>query len=274
MCGVIACCYVGSLYIWKNDKSEASTHPNVMKKRFVSVTGASVVAPLIAYPFIQRELLENHSILEIFGVRTEGLFLAIIVPLLLTSILFLGPLAVEYSTGVLKVYAEPSFWLATLKQLIGIRNYIVAPITEELVFRACIISLIGSCLSTSGIVIVCPLFFGAAHLHHAIEQIRLGVPVRRAILISAFQFIYTSIFGAYSAYLFLRTGHLIAPVLVHSFCNHMGFPDFASVVHFQQPKKAVIIGAYVVGLITWFYCLQPLTTPSLYSNSLPWVESS
>ena len=40
------------------------------------------------------------------------------------------------------------------------------------------------------------------------------------------QLTYTSLFGAYSSYLFLRTGFLIGPLLAHVFCNAMGLPDF------------------------------------------------
>lgn len=40
------------------------------------------------------------------------------------------------------------------------------------------------------------------------------------------QFLYTSIFGWYAAWLFVRSGHLAAPVAVHAACNALGFPDF------------------------------------------------
>ena len=43
---------------------------------------------------------------------------------------------------------------------------------------------------------------------------------------SLFQSTYTTIFGMYSAFLFVRTGHIAAPVVAHGFCNFMGFPDF------------------------------------------------
>ena len=42
----------------------------------------------------------------------------------------------------------------------------------------------------------------------------------------SFQSTYTTIFGMYSAFLFVRTGHIAAPVVAHGFCNFMGFPDF------------------------------------------------
>ena len=46
---------------------------------------------------------------------------------------------------------------------------------------------------------------------------------------SLFQFAYTTIFGMYSAFLFIKTGHFAAPFIVHAYCNFMGFPDFMEV---------------------------------------------
>ena len=45
-------------------------------------------------------------------------------------------------------------------------------------------------------------------------------------VLNHFQSTYTTIFGMYSAFLFIRTGHIAAPVVAHGFCNFMGFPDF------------------------------------------------
>ena len=44
-----------------------------------------------------------------------------------------------------------------------------------------------------------------------------------------FQFAYTTVFGMYSAFLFIKTGHFAAPFIVHAYCNFMGFPDFMEV---------------------------------------------
>jgi len=148
----------------------------------------------------------------------------------------------------------------------------VAPITEEFTFRACMLALMMHCTKPTTAIIICPLFFGAAHLHHCIEQIRNGVSVKVAILMSCFQFTYTSIFGAYSAYLFLRTGHLIAPVLVHSFCNHMGFPDFGSLKEMPEFQRRICVGFFLFGLIMWAFLVEHLTEPGLYSNDLPWSD--
>lgn len=43
-------------------------------------------------------------------------------------------------------------------------------------------------------------------------------------LISCFQLLYTSLFGFFAAFVFLRTGNLFAAIAAHTFCNFMGLP--------------------------------------------------
>lgn len=49
-------------------------------------------------------------------------------------------------------------------------------------------------------------------------------PLPPALLRSLFQFSYTTVFGWYAAFVYLRTGSLIAVILAHSFCNWCGLP--------------------------------------------------
>jgi prenyl protein peptidase len=50
--------------------------------------------------------------------------------------------------------------------------------------------------------------------------------VTTAVLRSVLQFTYTTLFGGYATFLFLRTGSLLNVILVHAFCNWIGFPRF------------------------------------------------
>lgn len=110
--------------------------------------------------------------------------------------------------------------------------------------------------------------FLLAHLHHMIERLRSGMEKKTAIIISFFQFFYTSIFGIYSAFLFVRTGHFIAPFIAHAFCNHMGFPDIPDLLAQKQPKKSIFLILYILGLSSWILLLPTLTDPQLFSNNL------
>lgn len=79
-------------------------------------------------------------------------------------------------------------------------------------------------------------------------------------------------FGVYSAYLFAKTGHFIAPFIVHAFCNHMGFPDIEEVLNQTETKKRLLIAFYVIGLLSWILLLPILTQPKWYSNELYWKD--
>lgn len=83
---------------------------------------------------------------------------------------------------------------------------------------------------------IAPLFFGVAHGHHAYQFIfHDKVPVARVLLSVTFQFVYTTLFGWYSAYLFIQTNSVLPPTIAHCFCNTMGFPDFGSIP--SSPRK-------------------------------------
>lgn len=117
----------------------------------------------------------------------------------------------------------------------GYRNLIIAPASEELVFRALTIPIF--LLAKTGpmrIVFLTPLVFGLAHLHHLFSFLQsrtpsgqrlppLGVWIH-GIVASIFQFTYTSLFGFFAAFVFLRTGNIWAVILAHAFCNWMGVP--------------------------------------------------
>jgi len=142
------------------------------------------------------------------------------------------------------------------------------PFTEEFAFRACMVPILLGHYSPTGAVIMSPLFFGIAHFHHMIERIRRGQDVKTAFFISSFQFAYTTVFGMYSALLFIRTGHLASCVIVHGFCNFMGFPDLIELLH-QEPKKRIVLsGLFCVGLSLFYISLRSATDPGLYNNDI------
>lgn len=47
-----------------------------------------------------------------------------------------------------------------------------------------------------------------------------------AIARALFQFTYTSLFGFFATFVFLRTGNVISITLAHTFCNWLGLPRF------------------------------------------------
>ncbi|KIK52101.1 hypothetical protein GYMLUDRAFT_233793 [Collybiopsis luxurians FD-317 M1] len=193
-------------------------------------------------------------------------------PHLLMPLLFLGPLYALYLS-----FSPRNRWRGNLTtrannllcSWIGLRNYVVAPITEEIVFRACVLSvyLLSPKLAQSraGLIFSTPLNFGVAHLHHAWDTYnrygRTPAALRRAVLESVFQMAYTTLFGAYCAFMFLRTQRSIfVPITAHVFCNIMGFPDFSGDVRMgtSEGRRGAVIGAYLLGIVGFAYSVMPM----------------
>lgn len=211
---------------------------------------------------------KSHTILEMMGIRWAGLVPAIVLPLLLTAVLFLGPLCVQVVNGEIKALAQPTYWLENVQNILWIRNHIIAPLSEEFTFRACMMPLLLHSFETTTAIWLTPLFFGLAHLHHIVERHRDGMALSVIAIVSGIQFAYTSIFGIYSAYLFARTGHFVSPLVAHAFCNHMGFPDFQELLVQPTGRKYSLMLIFVVGLIGWIWLLPVLTQPDLFANNI------
>jgi prenyl protein peptidase len=148
--------------------------------------------------------------------------------LLLCAILFVGPLFEEgIVEGHWKDWIRGRYFVETLSSWTGWRNLVAGPITEEIVFRSLLIPLhLLAKIAPKNIVFLTPLYFGIAHMHHLYE-FRLThpeVPILPAFLRTVFQFTYTSLFGFFAAFVFLRTGSVYAAIVAHSFCNWQGLP--------------------------------------------------
>lgn len=155
------------------------------------------------------------------------------------------------------------------------RNFVLAPLMEEWIFRACMLSILAAAdWSAWALTTVAPLLFGLAHIPHALEVRRTHphLPWSAAVLSSLFQAAYTTLFGAYAAFLFLRTGNFVAPFLVHAFCNVMGLPDLAWWTDPADPAaryRPVILAGFVLGVFLFAVLVSPASDPSLFAGG--WV---
>ncbi|XP_040566558.1 CAAX prenyl protease 2 [Lepeophtheirus salmonis] len=264
----LGCIYVLSLYVWRSDIKDRN-HPNIIKRRFISAFLTTLVAPWFVYAFGHVPLLEKHGLLNVLGIRFSGFIPALIIPLFLSLILFLGP----FVSLVLSIQGDfvsnfLQYLSAELRSWIWWRNHIVAPFTEEFTYRACMIPILIGYFGPKASILVSPLLFGIAHFHHMVEKINQGQDFMSAFFISGLQFSYTTVFGTFSAYLFLMTGHLVAPVVVHGFCNFMGFPDLVEFCHLEGLRRHILLGIYVLGVILFCSLIGPLTDTGLYENKI------
>ena len=83
-----------------------------------------------------------------------------------------------------------------------------------------------------------------------------------------FQLSYTTAFGWLATYLFLRTGHLLAPVLAHCACNYLGLPHFGRLTQQAGSTWGALL-AMSAGVLLFSLTLPRLTLPALFENTGP-----
>ncbi|EIW65728.1 hypothetical protein TREMEDRAFT_15682, partial [Tremella mesenterica DSM 1558] len=191
-----------------------------------------------------------------------------VIPYVLTPILFVGPIYAKWLDS--KDQPQPRRSFSQLVQetcedfdLIALRNYVVGPMTEELVFRSCIlsVSILGG-LSSSTLVFGTPLWFSLAHAHHAWESYRRNGSTRRAAIQATmgclFQIGYTTLFGWFASYSFIRTGSILPPLASHIFCNIMSIYLPTTAVERHPKRKLSIWTSYLIGIAGFAWTIRYL----------------
>lgn len=217
--------------------------PHVVKRRMLACVAVTVFAGWITVHLQKGE----ESTLEKIGLKWDRVMPSAVTAASLTAVLFAGPIAMKWP---LQYPHEIDIQV--------IRNLLVAPICEEFVFRACMVQLLKE-EGTGDVqtVLLTPLFFGAAHLHHLYELIMFHeVSLTMGLVQVAFQFFYTCIFGWYATYLFLATRSIAGSVVAHQMCNYLGFPEFWAIA--SHPRKNTIVFLLATGVPTFFYLLPRL----------------
>ncbi|XP_044450013.1 CAAX prenyl protease 2 isoform X2 [Triticum aestivum] len=192
-------------------------------RRFVCAAVSSAASVLATAALLGVwSLSDSSKALAVFGIRSDHLLEAVVVPLLLTSLVYAGSFvarlwAMSSSCGTdddgvgVSCTEKLARWMQTsLQDVMVWRNYVVAPFTEELVFRACMIPLLlcGG-FKMYNIIFLSPIFFSLAHLNHLFELHQQGCNFMRSLLIVGVQLGYTVIFGWYAAFLFIRTVRML-----------------------------------------------------------------
>ncbi|XP_072979915.1 CAAX prenyl protease 2 isoform X2 [Typha angustifolia] len=229
-------------------------------RRFVCAIVSSIASVIATSILLGLGRLEVVSqILGVFGVRGDHLLQAVVIPLLLTSLLYAGSLVFKLwllidswrgdcrvsscrrvgSYERVGIYARKCIaWISSRAcDVMAWRNYVVAPFTEELVFRA-------------------------SHLNHFLElRYWQGYDLWKAFLIVGLQLGYTVAFGWYASFLFTRTGNVMSPIVAHIFCNVMGLPVLSA-----SRTRGLATIAFAAGFVGFFWLLFPATTPDIYNN--------
>jgi len=264
----ISSMYVIGIHIF-GKKGLNRDDPRVIRSRMLGATvGSAGAVYLFRHLLTQKPTTDD--LLELLGIRRAGMLPALINSVGLTGTLFAGPILqyILQSTSNCSIEALLS---EPYGKLMAFRAYIMAPLSEELVFRACLVPILHNTFQgdSSRICTLVPLFFGVAHAHHLFEKIFiLRQDFKLSLLQTVIQMTYTTVFGALSTFLYLKTAQLPAVVAIHAMCNVIGLPDFHGIyTERSRPKKILLELTYLAGVAGFFYGCS-LIKPTHYSNTV------
>ncbi|XP_057534447.1 CAAX prenyl protease 2 [Amaranthus tricolor] len=254
-----------------------------MIRRFICAAFASLFCLFLSsFLLLPVENLKITHLLALYGIQTDHAWHALIFPVSLTSLVYAGSVVLKclllldlwngdgiedvQHNSLHDVYNKICCMMLSMASNVAAwRNLVVAPITEELVFRACMIPLLlcGG-FKAQVVIFFCPMFFSLAHLNHLLEfYIRKNYSLKKTSIAVGTQLAYTMIFGSYASFLFIRTGHLIAPLAAHVVCNFMGLPAV-----YANRKGVIVSLAFITGTVMFVRLLFPLTSPTMYQHGI------
>ncbi|KAL6451765.1 RCE1 CAAX prenyl protease 2 [Candida maltosa Xu316] len=141
------------------------------------------------------------------------------------------------------------------------RDYILGPITEELIYRGLIMMILKNNNNNNNndtLYRLSPFLFGIAHLHHGIQLYFQGHKLMEIFIVCGFQLLYTSIFGMVSLMFYHGyMNNLWACIVLHSVCNLFGIPSF----HVESKKMWVRVVYYFLiffGIVHSFIFVKTL----------------
>ncbi|KAJ1730595.1 CAAX prenyl protease [Coemansia sp. Benny D160-2] len=191
---------------------------------------------------------------------------SLVVGLVLTAVLYTGPLVLDYMDGSF-TWANVIRFAGDLRTLrIKQRDYVVGPVSEELVFRASIVPLwLAAGIPPHLCIWLSPVLFGLAHLHQGYRLLAEGThSVKQIIASTALQLAYTTVFGWFAVAVFIRTHSVAGPIAAHFFCNVQGLPDFGRVSEFQGSARYALWLAFGLGALGFALLFEPMTRPGVF----------
>ena len=133
-------------------------------------------------------------------------------------------------------FTDRTYWSTSFFDLIWLRNHIVAPLSEEITYRACMTPLLMQCFPRFVTIFIGPIFFGTgiaflpsqfcwksssyhrtqikcssftflAHFNHLLENLRAGGDLRASLMIAGkftlffiLHFVFMNLFGLFRSF--------------------------------------------------------------------------
>lgn len=233
--------YVGILYLFKLSRPSlkvSRNDENVVKIRIILVTIVAL-ASLFYSGHYNSHRQDYQNLSKIGADILFGLFL--------TASLYAAPLLNKIITWDFGI--DWDIW--------ALRDLIMGPVTEEIVFRAALIDTLSNWTYCKTI-FLSPLYFGIAHVHHMYEKYIHNNNLIEVLIPSVFQFAFTSLFGWYASWLYLQRQSVISPIIAHMFCNFMGLPEW-SIDSNSKVLSMLYKLLYLTGVSTFFFLIYYFT---------------
>ncbi|KAJ1726971.1 CAAX prenyl protease [Coemansia biformis] len=253
-------------------------HPHIIKRRMYGAGVATLLSLAISGLLLHRWRAQQGEgvpgVLALLGLDVRAALPSTIVSLVLVGLLFLGPLVLDNLDGVFAWDSLKRVPQSLWSQPECMRNYVVGPATEELVFRSAVVALwTAAGISTELCVLVSPVIFGVAHVHRAVSRyVSENIPLGSVVLSTVLQLAYTTVFGWIAAALFVRTHSVVGPIAAHVFCNVQGLPDPSRIANHPQYKYPIWL-AFVAGLAGFLVLFEPMTRPGVFVPSLRYTKA-
>mmetsp|Transcript_1217 Transcript_1217/g.2247 ORF Transcript_1217/g.2247 Transcript_1217/m.2247 type:complete len:278 (-) Transcript_1217:15-848(-) len=222
--------YVGILYIPYNRQYPRDSVLGI-QRRSMSTIFVSILCFLFTFIFLSnfsapfQSLFQPTDLTSILTSTLSSICLIISVYL---------PILIHHLHNTLQDSSYIFTYIFDQKGWFALRNYFIAPITEEIVFRKCSIDILSvtTSFNTAHTVILPALLFSFAHFHHVFRFLKSDqqTTLQNALLVSIFQMSYTLLFGIFSGWLYIKTHSILGSMISHILCNILGVPDYFSVL--------------------------------------------
>lgn len=258
--------YPASLYIWPDSTRIDRNDPLVIKRNFLSVTILSIISLQLLNLFRQLTgttsdghsiIINDYFIYKHYSNNWNFLIECLFTPMIFITILFIGSICCDLNINLQNyhIIMNKTFIFEMLRPLYNqsmlkiLRNLIVAPFTEEFLFRGILIAILSPFWSKLACVIISSTLFALMHSHSCLVRYFInGKYDFDDIIMTIIQCIYTGLFGFIAAVQYLSSGHLITPIVLHFFCNLNGLPDFPRIF-----ENRFYFHLTIFGFIIWLY---------------------
>ncbi|KAF9599382.1 hypothetical protein IFM89_036868 [Coptis chinensis] len=168
-CGSMAILYVAILYsptlLFRLPKPTSLN--TFMIRRFICAIISSLVSVTLSAFLLPIKSWDVGA----YGIRVDHMCQAVLIPLSLTSLVYTGSLFSKVKSFQCTGNVSQRLFnliVSVTYDVLAWRNYVVAPLTEELVFRACMIPLLlcGG-FKTYTIIFLSPVFFSLGNLYNS-----------------------------------------------------------------------------------------------------------